>query len=502
MGIDFSVFGSVISELASLDVMLMLFFGVIGGIFLGSLPGLSATMGIALLIPITFGMEPVAALVLLSAIYTSAIYGGSITAILIHTPGTPSSAATAMDGYQMTLRGQGLKALGTSTVCSVIGGVVSAIALLILAPPLAEVSLKFSAPEYFLMAVFGLTIISSLSAGAMIKGLAGGLFGLMVGLVGVDIMTAFPRFTFNITELENGISLIPAMIGLFSISQVLIQAEALHSPTTREAVPVELKGNIFPDRKDWRKIWPTVSKSSVIGLLVGILPGAGGDVASWVAYNEAKRASKTPEDFGKGEIEGLAAAETANNAVTGGAMIPLLTLGIPGSAATAVMLGGLYIHGLKPGHELFTQNANIIYAVIIGLVLANILMGIFGLTMAKQVVKVASIPFSILAPIIIVLSVVGSYAINNNMFDVYVMAAFGLIGYLMRKTSFSTAAVVIAMILGSMAEIGYRQSIVMSKGDILSFYFSRPISLILMMLIILALLTPLLQKWRANKLKR
>jgi putative tricarboxylic transport membrane protein len=501
MGIDFSVFSSVISELGSVDVILMLFVGVIGGIFLGSLPGLSATMGIALLIPITFGMEPVAALVLLSAIYTSAVYGGSITAILIHTPGTPASAATAMDGYQMTQQGKGLKALGTSTVCSVIGGVVSAVALLVLAPPLAQISLQFSAPEYFLMAVFGLTIISSLSSGAMVKGLSGGLFGLLIGLVGVDVMTAYPRFTFGVTELENGISLIPAMIGLFSISQVLIQAEALGSKKNDVSAIAELKGNTFPTRDDWRKLLPTITRSSFIGLLVGILPGAGGDVASWVAYNEAKRASKNPDNFGKGEIEGLAAAETANNAVTGGAMIPLLTLGIPGSAATAVMLGGLYIHGLQPGHELFTKNADVIYAVIIGLVLANILMGIFGLAMAKHVVKVASIPFAILAPIIIVLSVVGSYAINNNIFDVYVMVSFGLIGYLMRKTSFSTAAIVIAMILGTMAEMGYRQAIVMSKGDVLTYYFSRPISLILIVLILIALLSPLFLKWRSKKIK-
>lgn len=499
MGIDLSILSAVLSELASLDVILMLFAGVIGGIFLGSLPGLSATMGIALLIPITFGMNPVAALVLISAIYTSAIYGGSITAILIHTPGTPSSAATAMDGYQMTLQGRGLKALGTSTVCSVIGGVVSAIALLVLAPPLAQVSLKFSAPEYFLMAVFGLTIISSLSTGAMLKGLSGGLFGLLVGLVGVDVMTAYPRFTFGVAELENGISLIPAMIGLFSISQVLIQAEALTTIKSSESNIAELKGSVFPTRQEWRNLWPTITRSSVIGLLVGILPGAGGDVASWVAYNEAKRASKNPENFGKGDIDGLAAAETANNAVTGGAMIPLLTLGIPGSAATAVMLGGLYIHGLQPGHELFTQNANIIYAVIVGLILANILMGIFGLTLAKQIVKVASVPFAILAPVIIVLSVVGSYAINNNMFDVYVMVAFGLIGYLMRKASFSTAAVVIAMILGSMAEMGYRQALVMSKGDVFSYYLSRPISLVIIVLIVLALLSPVVQKWRIRR---
>lgn len=497
MSIDFSLLNIVVAGLASWDVMLMMLVGVIGGIVIGALPGLSATMGIALLIPITFGMNPIAALVLLSAIYTAAVYGGSITAILLHTPGTPASAATAMDGYQMTVRGDGLKALGTSTVCSTIGGFVSAIALLILAPPLAQVSLKFNAPEYFLMAVFGLTIISSLSSGALVKGLSAGVVGLLIGLVGVDVMTAYPRFTFGIVELESGISLIPAMIGLFSISQVLIQAEQMHE--SGSAQTCELKGRLLPTPTEWKKMWRTVTRSSVIGLLVGILPGAGGDVASWVSYNEAKRFSRNPDNFGKGEIEGVAASETANNAVTGGAMIPLLTLGIPGSAATAVMLGGLLIHGLQPGHELFTNNGHIIYAVIVGLIIANVLMGLFGLLMAKHVVKVATVPFSILAPVIIVLSVVGSYTINNNMFDVYVMAAFGLVGYVMRKTSFSTAAVVLAMILGSMCETGYRQSLVMSKGDVLGYYFSRPISLIMIALIVLSLLSPLIIKWREMK---
>jgi len=498
MNIDFSLLAAVASQLASLDVILMLVVGVLGGIVLGALPGLSATMGIALLIPITFGMPPTAALILLAAIYTAAVYGGSITAILIHTPGTPASAATAMDGYQMTLRGQGLKALGTSTVCSAIGGFVSAIALLVFAPPLAEISLKFSAPEYFLMAVFGLTIISSLSSGAMVKGLSAGVIGLLIGLVGVDVMTAYPRFTFDQMNLENGISLIPAMIGLFSISQVLIQAEDIGKKKADAEVGA-LRGTLFPTRSEWRGMSKTIGRSSLIGLIVGVLPGAGGDVASWVAYNEAKRGSKNPDTFGKGEIEGLAAAETANNAVTGGAMIPLLTLGIPGSAATAVMLGGLYIHGLQPGHDLFTQHASVVYAVIIGLVLANILMGIFGLALARHVVKVASIPFAILAPIIIVLSVVGSYAINNNLFDVYVMAAFGAIGYFMRKTGFSTAAIVLAMILGAMAESGYRQALIMSKGDVWGYYFGRPLSMALLALIVFALLSPLLVKWRARK---
>jgi putative tricarboxylic transport membrane protein len=499
MAIDTTLLLSVLAQLASPDVLLMLVVGVLGGIFLGALPGLSATMGIALLIPVTFGMQPVAALVLLAAIYASAVYGGSITAILIHTPGTPASAATAVDGYQMTQRGEGLKALGTSTLCSVIGGLVSVIALLLLAPPLAQISLRFSAPEYFLIAIFGLTIIGSLSSGALVKGLSAGLLGLLISLVGVDVMTAYPRFTFGVAELESGISLIPAMIGLFSISQVMIQAEQLQSSRGENAQTPTLSGQFFPSREEWRKLRRTIARSSVIGVVVGALPGAGGDVASWVAYNEAKRNTKQPERFGKGEIEGLAAAETANNAVTGGAMIPLLTLGIPGSAATAVMLGGLYIHGLQPGHELFSVNAHIVYSIIVGLLLANILMGIVGLALAKQVVKVAAVPFAILAPVIVVLSVVGAYTINNSMFDVYVMAAFGLLGYLMRKTDFPTAAIVLAMILGAMAEIGFRQSLVMSKGNMLAYYFDRPFSLLLMGLILLALLSPLLVRWKRHK---
>ncbi|HCR96955.1 MULTISPECIES: tripartite tricarboxylate transporter permease [Halomonadaceae] len=499
MTIDTTLLLSVLSQLTSPDVLLMLVIGVLGGIFLGALPGLSATMGIALLIPVTFGMQPVAAMVLLAAIYASAVYGGSITAILIHTPGTPASAATAVDGYQMTLHGEGLKALGTSTLCSVIGGLVSVVALLLLAPPLAQISLRFSAPEYFLIAIFGLTIIGSLSSDALVKGLSAGLLGLLISLVGVDVMTAYPRFTFGVAELESGISLIPAMIGLFSISQVMIQSEKLHSTHAPSSQAPTLSGQLFPSRVEWRKLRRTISRSSVIGVVVGALPGAGGDVASWVAYNEAKRNAKQPDRFGKGEIEGLAAAETANNAVTGGAMIPLLTLGIPGSAATAVMLGGLYIHGLQPGHELFSVNAHIVYAIIVGLLLANILMGIVGLALAKQVVKVATVPFAILAPIIVILSVVGSYTINNSMFDVYVMAAFGLLGYLMRKTGFPTAAIVLAMILGAMAEIGFRQSLVMSKGNMLSYYFDRPFSLLLMGLILLALISPLILRWKRYK---
>ncbi|RKL63587.1 hypothetical protein DXT63_06165 [Thermoanaerobacteraceae bacterium SP2] len=466
--------------------------GVVGGIIIGALPGLTASMGIALLVPVTFGMSPVAGLTMLAAIYTSAIYGGSISAILIHTPGTPASAATAIDGYQMTLQGQGLKALGTSTICSVLGGLFSAVCLLILAPPLAKVSLRFSSPEYFLIAVFGLTIIAGLSQESIIKGLAAGVFGLLLGTVGVDVLSGYPRYTFGITALESGISFVPAMIGLFSLSQVMIQVEKMNEKTNK--VIGDLKGSFWLTWSELKSIWRTIVRSSIIGVLIGILPGAGGDIASWLSYNEAKRFSKTPEKFGKGHIEGVAASEAANNAVTGGALIPLLTLGIPGSSATAIFLGGLLIQGLQPGHELFTKHAKITYAVIVGFFIANILMGIVGYLSAKYVVRVSTVPSGILGPIIVVLSVVGSFAINNSIVDVYTMAIFGLMGYYMRKANFPTAAVVLAMILGPMAERGFRQSLVMSKGNVLAYYAGRPICIILFVLIIIGLVTPILMQ--------
>jgi putative tricarboxylic transport membrane protein len=492
---------TVLTKLFSFETLLALFAGTLGGMIIGSLPGLSATMGVALLIPVTFGMDPVAGLTMLSAIYTSAVYGGSISAILIHTPGTPASAATALDGYQMTLRGEGLKAMGITTISSMIGGFLSAVALLFLAPPLSLISLKFNAPEYFLIAIFGLTIIGSLTTGSIIKGLSAGVIGLIVGLIGTDIITGFPRYTFGLTPLESGIALVPAMIGLFSLSQVLIQVEEL-GKVDKEKVMAELKGRVLPTWKEFKSIFITIIRSSILGIFVGILPGAGGDIGSWVGYNEAKRFSKNPEKFGTGCIEGVAAPEAANNAVTGGALIPLLTLGIPGSSTTAVLLGGLIIQGLIPGRELFTTHAKIAYTVIFGFMLANILMGICGLLAAKHIVKVTKIPSAVLGPIIVVLSVVGSYAINNNIFDVYVMVAFGIIGYFMRKTGFHPAPVVLALILGPMAENGLKQSFVLSKGNLLGYFLGRPICIVLIILIVLAIASPMILSKLEQKRKR
>jgi putative tricarboxylic transport membrane protein len=493
---DAELFTQVIVNLLSLQTIIAIALGVVGGIIIGALPGLSATMGVALLIPVTFGMEPVAGLAMLAAIYTSAVYGGSMSAILIHTPGSPASAATALDGYQMTVKGQGAKAIGISTISSMIGGFISGIALLFLAPPLSTISLKFGPAEYFLLAVFGLTIIGSLAAGSVIKGLAAGTLGLLVGTIGVDILTGYPRFTFGITSLQSGISLVPALIGLFALSQVLILAENGEGGESR--ITGALQGRVLPSFREFKSIFVTIIRSSGLGVLVGILPGAGGDVGSWVALNEAKRFSRNKEKFGTGDIEGVAAPEAANNAVTGGALIPLLVLGIPGSATTAVLLGGILIQGLRPGRELFTTQANITYALIIGFLLANILMGVIGLLGAKFLfVRAASAPQNILAPIIVGLSVVGAYAINNNIFDVWVMVAFGLIGYFLRKTGFPPAPVVLGLILGPIAENGLRQSFTLAQGDIISYYLSRPLSVALIVLTILSLLSPLIvRKWQ------
>ncbi|MFD1415737.1 tripartite tricarboxylate transporter permease [Oceanobacillus jeddahense] len=489
---------SVFSELFTVEVMLVLFLGVVGGIFIGALPGLSTLMAVALLIPVTFSMDPIPGLIMLTAVYTSSMFGGSIVAILLHTPGTPSSAATSLDGYPMTLKGQGAKAIGISAISSMLGGFFSAIVLLFLAPPLAGVSIMFSAPEYFLIAIFGLTIIGSLSAQSMVKGLMAGVFGLFIGTIGVDIFTGYNRFTFGFAELQGGLPLIPAMVGLFSISQVLIQIESIGKEQVKQKI-AKVKGKVLPTFSELKKLLPNITRSSFIGTFVGILPGAGGDIASWVSYNEARRFSKNKDTFGKGNIEGVAAAETANNSVTGGSLIPTLTLGVPGSATTAVVLGGFMIHGLNPGNELFTTQANISYSIIFGFMLANILMGVFGLLGARYFAKVGDISFTFVAPVVVGLSVVGAYAVNNSMFDIWVMLIFGVIGYLSRKVGFHPAPIILGLILGPIAESGFRQSLTMSQGNLLSFYFSRPISVTIMVLIVGALLSPLIIKWMKNK---
>lgn len=494
----------ILQNLFSLDVAISVFVGTAGGMVIGALPGLSATMGIALLIPVTYGMDPIAAISMLAAVYTSAVFGGSFSAILIHTPGTPASAATALDGYKLAQKGRGLEALGVSTVSSVIGGVISGFALLLIAPQLVKVSLMFSSSEYFLIAIFGLTIIGSLTTGSMLKGLMAGALGLMVGLVGMNNVP-HARYCFGNINLMGGISVVPAMIGLFSIPQVMELAEGRKKYSAQEALEERersreavaqaramMKGRFLPTKENWFRILPTIVRSTILGIFVGILPGAGGDIGSWVGYNEAKRRSKHPEQFGQGSIEGVAASEAANNAVCGGALIPMLTLGIPGSAAAAVLQGGLIVQGLNPGYELFTKYADMTYTILIAFILANVLMGILGMFSAKYAVRLSQISKGILMPAIVVLSVIGSYSINRNMFDVYVMLVFGIVGYMMRKFRVPGAPIVLAIILGPMAERSLIQSVAMARGNVLGYYFSRPISVVLMLIIVASLFAPVI----------
>lgn len=479
--------------------IIVIFLGTIMGITFGALPGFTAAMGVAVLIPVTYGMDPVMGLVLLAAVYCGAIYGGSITAILLHTPGTPAAAATALDGFEMTKKGKAGEALVEAVSASFWGGILSATALLLIGPPLARLSLRFGPPEFFLLAVFGLTIIVTLTAKSLLKGALSGLIGLLFGTIGMDPLFAYPRFILGQPALLTGIGLVPALIGLFSISQVFIMV------TQKQQSIVKLDSKISPyapSLKDLFKYPVTYIRSSAIGIFIGMLPGAGSSIAAFLGYNEGKRFSKTPELYGTGLREAVGAAEAANNGVTGGSLITLLTLGIPGNSVTAILLGGIMIQGLKTGNELFTTNAHISYPFIIGLFIANIFMYLIGLYGSKYFANVVKTPINILVVLILVLAVMGSYAIRNSMFDVYVMGIFGIIGYLLRIYGFNTAPVVLGMILGPIAEEGLTQSITLAGArgiNLFLFFVQRPICLVLIVFIILSLVVPLLTEYRSMK---
>lgn len=498
----------ILTDLLTFETLFALCLGTFGGLIVGALPGLTATMGMSLLIPVTYGMEPTPALVMISAVYVSAVYGGSFSAILIHTPGTPASAATAIDGYELTKQGKGLQACGVSTLASMFGGTVSSLALLLVAPQLVKVSLWFSSPEYFLIAIFGLTIVGSLTGDNMLKGLIAAAFGLLVGMVGMNIFP-YSRYSFGNLNLYGGVELVPAMIGLFSISQVLVQAELLGKSRDEEKASLKnqiehaqaMSGNFWPTWGQFKSLLPVMIRSSILGIFVGILPGAGGDIGSWVGYNDAKNQSKHKELFGHGSFEGIAGSEAGNNAVCGGALIPALTLGIPGSGAAAVLLGALTVQGFAPGHDLFTLYKGMTYSLMVGFLIANILMGIFGWLIAKKAVRLAALPLGLLLPLIMLFSVIGSFAIRNNIFDVYIMLFFGLVGYAMRKTGIPAAPTVLALILGPMAERNLMTSLQMAKSGIIQYYLSRPLCWVFFILIVLSVVSPMVSAHKKHQQK-
>ncbi|MDW0116190.1 tripartite tricarboxylate transporter permease [Sporosarcina thermotolerans] len=473
------------------SIFILIMLGVIAGIVIGALPGLTATMGVALFLPITFGMDPVAGLLLLVGVYFGGVYGGSIASILLNTPGTPASAATALDGYPFTKQGKAGKALGISVIAASTGGIFSVIMLIFISPQLAQIALDFSAPEMFGLALFGLSIISSISGGSVLKGLISGVFGLVICTVGMDPMTSYPRFTYDNISLLNGLNFIPVMIGLFAISEALVIME--EQLTGGQGFKKIIASYALPKWNELKKLWGTILRSSGIGTFIGIIPGAGADIAAFVAYNEAKRFSKKEEKetFGKGNPKGIAAPEAAGNALTGGAFVPLLTLGIPGDAVTAIMLGALVVQGIQPGPQLFETSGDLVYTLFSGMLVANVLMLIFGLLGIRLFTTILKVPKNIIAPVIIVLSVVGSFAIANNYFDVFTMLGAGIIGYFMKKFGFPASPIVLALILGPMAESEMRRALVMSEGSYMIF-LQRPISLTFIILAIVSLVVPLI----------
>ncbi len=464
--------------------------GVTGGIIIGALPGLTATMGVAILLPFTFGMDAVTGLIMLVGIYIGAIYGGSISAILLNTPGTPASAATCFDGYALVKKGFPTKALSTSTVASAIGGLISCLALVTISPFLAKFALRFSAPEYFALALFGLTIIASISSDNFLKGIIAGVIGLLISTFGMDSITSYPRFTFGIVDLLNGFSVIPVLIGLFAVSEVFNQIEKIVGEKDIN-VDVKMDKN-YINLKELKHCLPTIIKSGVIGTFIGSIPGAGADIAAFVCYNEAKRSNKN-EKFGEGSLIGISAPESGNNGVTGGALVPLLTLGVPGDAVAAVLLGALIIQGLTPGPLLFEQNPEIVYGLFSSMIIGNILLLIIGLIGIKFYSKIVEIPKTLMIPAILILSTIGSYSMNNSMFDVGITFVFGIIGYIMSKIKMPTSPIVLSIILGPMLETNLRKSVLMYEGSY-SFLYTRPITIVFLILTVLSVLSAIKKK--------
>lgn len=467
------------------QLLVLLFAATLAGVIIGSLPGLNATTGAALLLPFTITMEPIPAIAILTTIYCAATFAGAITAILINTPGTSASATTCLDGFPMAQRGEAGRALGMATVSSTIGGIISVFCLMLAAPLLARMAYNFAPPEYFALTVFGISMLATIGDGTPLKNIIAGCIGILLATVGKDLLTTVERFTFGFNELSEGIGFVPVMIGIFGISELLVQAERL----SVERRQILLKAIKLPSRADYRKVCKTILRSSGIGTFIGILPAEGATVASMIGYNEARRWSKTPEEFGKGAIEGIAGSEAANNSATGGAMVPTLALGIPGSPTAAVILAGLMVHGLQPGPTMFTEQAEFAYAIFWSMLLVNITFIFVGLFGAKLFARVTFVPVQILWPIVFTFSIVGAYALDQSMLDVYIAIGSGVIGYFMRRFGYSVVPLAIGLILGGMLEKRLGQSLIM-LDDQWWLMFTRPLTLLFFVLTLLALFGP------------
>ena len=467
------------------------FFGVLIGTLVGVLPGLGPPAAIALLLPSTFHTNPVSAIIMLAGIYYGAMYGGSTTSILVNIPGEAASVITCLDGYQMARKGRAGPALGISVFGSFIAGTFAVISLTFLAPLLANLALKFGPPEYFSLMIVGITVLTFLSSGSMIKSLMMAAVGLILGGVGMDAISGKYRFTYGAQVLADGVGLVPAVMGLFGISEVLLNLETV---IEREIFATRIK-DLFPTLKDWADSIGSIIRGTILGFFIGIIPGGGAIVASFASYAIEKKASKHPEEFGKGAIQGVAGPEAANNAAAGGAFIPLLTLGIPANAVMAILLGALMIHGLQPGPLLMTKAPDIFWGTIVSMYIGNGMLLVLNLPLIPLWVMVLKVPYYLLYPLIILFCLVGAYSIGNNVGDVIVMLISGIVGYLMKKFNYEGAPMVLALVLGPMLEEALRLSLILSQGDF-SIFITRPISLGFLILAVLLLIIPIITQRR------
>lgn len=459
--------------------LLMLVFGVAVGLIVGAIPGITGSIGIILMLPMVFRLPNEVAMVMLCGLFCGSMLGGSFSAILLNTPGTPSAAATSLDGYPLAQQGKAGKAMGVAVFASFIGGLISTIALVFIAPQLSRVALQFHAADYFSLAIFGLTMIGASAGKNVLKGLISGVVGMLIATIGVDAVLGTARFTFGSVALMNGLPLLSVLIGVFAVSEVF--------ETITKRGDGQVKANaqdvkkVMPTLKEMREIAKATGISGVIGVSIGIVPGTGGAISSFLSYNIAKKMSKNPEKFGHGSLEGIAAAESANNGTTGGAMIPMLTLGIPGEVITSVMLGALILIGVRPGPLLMVENSALVYAIFAGMFVIQFAMFGFGMAFARFSPLVLKIPRTMLMPIVIVLSVVGAFSIANQLYHVYITLIFGVIGIVMRRYGYPGAPLVLGLILGPLAESNLNRAMQITRND-WTVLFQRPISLTFLLL--------------------
>ena len=496
-GVNYIMLGPALTGLSSfldISVLLYLILGSMLGMFFGILPGLGGATALALLLPLTFGMDTTSAVVLLISTTAATAYGGSITAILINTPGTSQNIATTFDGYPLAKQGRAGVALGASATASALGGIFGCLVLMALIPLARNIVLLFSYPDYFLLAILGLSVIAVVSQGSVLKGLIAAGIGLLISFIGYD-QTGFARYDFNNPYLWSGISLVPVVIGVFAIVEsieLFLKGGTISSTYTKVNQTSDIKNGILSVFKNFGLFL----RSSVIGTIIGIIPGVGGTVANFVSYMQAKQTSKNNELFGKGDIRGVIAPEAANNAKDGGSLIPTVAFGVPGSAEMAILLGALILHGLEPGPKLLIQDADVLFTLIFGLVIATIFVSVIGLIFARQFAKLTSIPTKILAPCIFIVSAMGALAVNGYFGDLIIAIIFGVLGFYMKKFGYSRIALVIALTLGSMAENSFFQTY---KALGFTSFVTRPFSLILIIIILSVLIFPLFQKARKRK---